>query len=125
MTLPETALPAAVDFLSGGGEMGSRIHAFDWSAHPLGPPATWPQSLKTSVSIILNSRHPMWIGWGPQISFLYNDAYLHVLGLESIRGRWAGPLPKSGPRSGTFAGLWRKRFSARARPPSSTMSSSL
>ncbi|HLK66238.1 MAG TPA: ATP-binding protein [Bryobacteraceae bacterium] len=61
--------------------MGARIRAFDWSAHPLGAPDKWPQSLKTAVSLILNSQHPMWIGWGEQISFLYNDAYLHVLGL--------------------------------------------
>src|SRR6185312_14123517 len=73
---------AATGFLSGGSEMGRRIRAFDWSTHPLGEPAAWPQSLKTAVGIILSSQHPMWIGWGPQISFLYNDAYLQVLGLD-------------------------------------------
>ena len=41
----------------------------------------WPQSLKTAVSLILNSQHPMWVGWGRDMAFLYNDAYLHVLGL--------------------------------------------
>jgi PAS domain-containing protein len=69
------------DFLSGGGEMGRLIREFDWSAHPLGRASEWPQSLKTAISLILNSQHPMWIGWGPEMSFLYNDAYLHVLGL--------------------------------------------
>ncbi|MBV9505915.1 MAG: response regulator [Acidobacteriia bacterium] len=72
---------AGFDFLSGAGEMGRTIRAFDWSNHPLGDPNHWPQSLKTSVSLILNSQHPMWIGWGRQMWFLYNDAYLHVLGL--------------------------------------------
>ncbi|HZU25915.1 MAG TPA: hypothetical protein VFA04_10355, partial [Bryobacteraceae bacterium] len=67
------------DFLAGGGEMAARIRALDWSSTPLGPIGSWSQSLKTSVSLILSSRHPMWIGWGPEMTFLYNDAYLHVL----------------------------------------------
>ncbi|MBV8551111.1 MAG: PAS domain S-box protein [Acidobacteriaceae bacterium] len=67
-------------FLAGGGEMGARIRAFDWTSTPLGPIEFWSQSLKTSVGLILTSRHPMWIGWGPKMTFLYNDAYLHVLG---------------------------------------------
>ena len=68
------------DFLSGAGEMGKRIREFDWDRTPLGGVQSWPQSLKTSVSLILGSRHPMWIGWGPEMTFLYNDAYVHVLG---------------------------------------------
>jgi PAS domain S-box-containing protein len=68
------------NFLTGGGEMADLIRNFDWRTTPLGPIEDWPQSLKTSVSLILSSQHPMWIGWGPAISFLYNDAYLHVLG---------------------------------------------
>jgi PAS domain S-box-containing protein len=62
--------------------MGARIARFPWEHHQLGPLEAWPQSLKTAVSLILNSRHPMWVGWGRQMSFLYNDAYLHVLGLS-------------------------------------------
>lgn len=75
-----TLARARTGFLAGGGEMGARIRDFDWSATPLGPIQSWPQSLKTSVNLILSSRHPMWIGWGPEATFLYNDAYLHVLG---------------------------------------------
>jgi PAS domain S-box-containing protein len=72
--------PAKTGFLSGAGEMGSRILAHDWSRTRLGPIECWPLTLKTSVSLILGSRHPMWIGWGPEMTFLYNDAYVHVLG---------------------------------------------
>ncbi len=75
-----TDTKARPEFLLGGGEMGARIRAFDWAGTPLGPIEFWPQSLKTSISLILTSRHPMWIGWGPEMTFLYNDAYLHVLG---------------------------------------------
>ncbi|WP_334164630.1 PAS domain-containing sensor histidine kinase [Phenylobacterium sp.] len=68
------------DFLLGGGEMGERLRAHDWSASPLGPPEAWPQSLRTAVSIMLNSGHPMFVAWGPELGFLYNDAYSQILG---------------------------------------------
>ncbi len=61
--------------------MGRRIREFDWSKTPLGAIESWPLSLRTSVSLMLNSQHPMWIGWGPEITFLYNDAYVRVLSL--------------------------------------------
>jgi signal transduction histidine kinase/FixJ family two-component response regulator len=66
-------------FLDGGGEMGGLIRDFAWSRTPLGPVETWPQSLKTSVSLMLSSQHAIWIGWGPDATFLYNDAYIQVL----------------------------------------------
>src|SRR5690349_1862089 len=67
-------------FLTGGSELTALIESKDWRATPLGPIDSWPQSLKTSVNLILNSRHPMWIGWGSEMTFLYNDAYVAVLG---------------------------------------------
>jgi CheY-like chemotaxis protein len=69
----------APDWLAGGGVLGQLIRKHDWSRTPLGPIDCWPQSLKTSVNLILNSQHPMWVGWGPDATFLYNDAYIHVL----------------------------------------------
>ena len=59
--------------------MGQRIRELDWSATPLGPIDRWPQSLKTSVSLILSAQMPMWIGWGAEMRFFYNDAYIDVL----------------------------------------------
>ncbi|MGO9388762.1 response regulator [Rhodoblastus sp.] len=67
-------------FLAGGGEMGARLRAFDWESTSLGPPETWPQSLKTSVRIMLTSRQPIWIGWGPDLLFFYNDPYKAIIG---------------------------------------------
>ncbi len=63
-----------------GSELGRLISAFDWSRTPLGPLDQWPQSLRTAVHLVLDSRHPMWMGWGPAATFLYNDAYVQVLG---------------------------------------------
>lgn len=69
-------------FLTAPGELGKRIQAYDWARTPLGPIGQWPQSLKTAISLMLSSRQPMWIGWGPDATFLYNDAYIDVLGQE-------------------------------------------
>jgi signal transduction histidine kinase len=71
---------AIPEFLSGGGEMGQRIREFDWSATPLGPVHTWPQSLRTCVRIMLTSRQPIWISWGKEHIKLYNDPYKAIVG---------------------------------------------
>ena len=79
----EASRPAAASgqWLAGGGQLGKLIREHDWSKTPLGAIDNWPQSLRISVNLMLNSRHPMWIGWGPEMTFLYNDAYISVLSL--------------------------------------------
>jgi PAS domain S-box-containing protein len=85
---------------SGGGELGRLIRSLDWSQTPLGPIDRWPQSLKTSVSLILSSQHPMWIGWGPDATFLYNDAYIPVLSLAKH------PWALGRPAAEVWAEIW-------------------
>ena len=83
MTLQsKTVLTPTFDFLSGGGEMGALMRAHDWSNSFLGQPDTWPSSLKTSLRLVLTSRHPMFIWWGPNLLQFYNDAYRETLGPE-------------------------------------------
>jgi PAS domain S-box-containing protein len=60
--------------------MAARMRAFDWSTSALGAPDEWPESLRTAVRICLTSRFPMILWWGPELRFLYNDAYLPLLG---------------------------------------------
>jgi PAS domain S-box-containing protein len=67
-------------FLSGGGAMGKLIRAKDWTGTVLGAPETWPQSLRTAVSIVLNSRFPMFVWWGSDLITIYNDAYVPIAG---------------------------------------------
>ena len=67
------------DFLMYGGEMASRIRAMDWSGTSLGEPSGWPPVLKMALRIVLNSRQPMFIWWGPELLNLYNDAYQSIL----------------------------------------------
>jgi PAS domain S-box-containing protein len=69
-------------FLSGGGEMGALMRAHDWSSSSLGLPASWPQSLRTVVRLMLNTEHPMYVWWGPDGACLYNDAYSKSIGPE-------------------------------------------
>jgi PAS domain S-box-containing protein len=67
-------------FLVGGGELGALMRDYDWTATPLGSPDGWPRSLKTAVRIMLTSRQPIWLGWGPELTYLYNDAYKSIIG---------------------------------------------
>ena len=84
MTSPAAAKPPLA-FLQGGGEMGERMRAFDWSTS-LGPPQTWPAQLKTAVRLLLSARQPMLLWWGPQLIQFYNDAYVRLLEPERHPG---------------------------------------
>jgi hypothetical protein len=73
---------AGTSFLAGGGHMGVLMRAHDWSCSPLGHPDAWPSSLRTVVDLLLQSRFPMFVAWGPELGFLYNDPYAEILGAK-------------------------------------------
>jgi signal transduction histidine kinase len=89
------------EFLSGGGEMGRRIREYNWAATPLGPVESWPQSLRTCIRIMLDSRQPIWIGWGKDLIKLYNDPYIAIVG-----GKHPGALGM--PASVVWKAIWRE-----------------
>ena len=60
--------------------MGALIRAYDWATTPLGASQYWPQSLKTAIRIMLLSRQPIWIGWGDDLTYFYNDPYQSIIG---------------------------------------------
>ena len=72
-------------FLAGGGEVGALMRRHDWSASPLGDPSTWPQSLRSVVGLLLGSKFPMFVAWGGDLGFLYNDPYAQILGAKHPR----------------------------------------
>ncbi len=72
--------PTADDLFDGGGNLGRLMAATDWAATPMGPVAGWSQSLRAAVRIVLSSRYPMLLLWGPQFTQLYNDAYSALIG---------------------------------------------
>lgn len=68
-------------FLTGGGEAARMIREKDWSRHPLGPPDTWPDTLRVSLGLVLNSPESMILAWGPDdLHFFFNDTYFPLLG---------------------------------------------
>lgn len=85
--------------------MGERMRALDWTKTPLGPASAWPQSLKTIVRVMLDSRYAMWMLWGPDLTFFCNDAYLPTVGMKRdwVLGArsdkvWEEIWPDIGPR---------------------------
>jgi hypothetical protein len=70
----------ASDFLTGTGAMGDRLRDHDWSASPLGPLKTWPQVLRLTLSLVLQSKFPAFVVWGLELISFYNDAYRPLLG---------------------------------------------
>ncbi|HTD27807.1 MAG TPA: hypothetical protein VK660_00300, partial [Xanthomonadaceae bacterium] len=83
MSTDATATPSsdlATRIFAGKGELAALIRARDWASTPLGPIDSWPQSLRTAVSICLGSRHPIVLWWGPERWMFYNDAYRPMLG---------------------------------------------
>lgn len=68
------------DLFAGASEMHERCRAADWRATPLGPVSAWSQSLRTTVSTMLASRHPMLLWWGPELVQIFNDGYLPSFG---------------------------------------------
>src|SRR5688572_21519826 len=97
MTRPE-------DCLAGGGEMGAMMRAVDWSVTPLGPVADWPQSLRTIISTMLESRFAMVVAWGPEFRFFYNDRYRPVLGKTKHPTALGAPAEQTFPEAWPFIG---------------------
>jgi signal transduction histidine kinase len=68
----------APGWVRAGGALGRLVRELDWANTPLGPFEEWPQSLKTVVRVMLTSRFAMWMSWGPELTFLYNDDYARM-----------------------------------------------
>jgi PAS domain-containing protein len=65
----------AAPLFAGGGELSELVRTFDWAATPLGAISTWPQSLRTTVGLLLRSPVPIVLLWGEDGVMIYNDAY--------------------------------------------------
>ncbi|MGW0363365.1 SpoIIE family protein phosphatase [Streptomyces sp. NPDC002990] len=85
---------------AGDDEVGRDLAVVDWAATPLGPPGGWPQSLQTAVSILLSSRFPMWMAWGPELTFFCNAAYRR----DTLGRKYPWALGR--PASEVWAEIW-------------------
>ncbi|MBW4581044.1 MAG: response regulator [Tildeniella nuda ZEHNDER 1965/U140] len=72
--------PAVAQIFAGNSEMAGLMRSLDWSQTPLGAVETWAQSLRSALSICLNSRFPIAIYWGKDCLLLYNDAWRPIVG---------------------------------------------
>jgi signal transduction histidine kinase len=88
------------EWLVDGGKMGELIRSMDWSKSPLGPIESWPQSLRTTVSLCLASNFPISLAWGPKHVQIYNDGYWPICGEKHPQSMgqdftecWAAPWP--------------------------------
>jgi PAS domain S-box-containing protein len=72
LTKKKTAASARI---IGTGEMAELTRSFDWVSTPLGPVDKWSDTLVTTVNLLLASRHPMFLWWGPDLIQFYNDGY--------------------------------------------------
>jgi PAS domain S-box-containing protein len=79
--------------------MGALIRAFDWTSTPIGPPDSWPESLRTMVGVVLANPFPMLIWWGRELRHLYNDAYRPMLGAKH-------PASLGQPASEVWPEIW-------------------
>ena len=73
------------DVFIGDSEAARLMRAHDWASTPLGPVAGWASTLKLALGLLLTSRFEMWLGWGEDIAFFYNDAYRPTLGTKHPR----------------------------------------
>ena len=86
--------------LRGGGEMGALMRSIDWARTAVGPVEKWPQSLRTALSILLETGFPMYIAWGPDFTQFYNDGYRPILGSTKH------PAAMGASTRETFAEIW-------------------
>ena len=95
-----TAESGSSTVLSGGGEMGALMRSIDWSTTAVGPVDAWPQSLRTALSILLETGFPMYIAWGREYTQFYNDGYRPILGSTKH------PMAMGAGTRETFAEIW-------------------
>lgn len=83
-----------------GGQVGTDLQAVDWDRTPLGPPETWPRSLRAALRIVLQSQFSMWMAWGPELTFFCNDAYRR----ETLRTKYPWALGR--PAREVWSEVW-------------------
>ncbi len=81
--------------------MADVIAGHDWRTSPIGPPERWPALLQTLVRIMLTSRFPMWLGWGDELTFFYNEAYAR----DTLGGKHPWALGR--PAAVVWSEIWQ------------------
>ncbi|BDT58959.1 hypothetical protein MasN3_24530 [Massilia varians] len=101
---PSAAAPplsTAAPFAPDGAPLAPLLLAQDWSRSPLGDPRTWPEPLRLSATLLLDSAAPAWLAWGEDLALVYNDACARSLGERH-------PQALGAPLAQAWAGCWRQ-----------------
>ncbi len=104
--MPDDDATGAETLFVGFSELALRMREVDWRSLGVGSPDGWPQSVRAIIRMMLTSRYAMWMGWGPELTFFYNDAYAgmtlgakHPWALGKRADQvWAEIWPDIGPR---------------------------
>jgi PAS domain S-box-containing protein len=90
--------------IPGKGEMADRIRAFPWETTCLGAIDTWCSEIVSAVNLMLSLPGIAAVFLGPDLSLLYNDAYIPILGGkhpqalgQHAREVWSEAWPILGP----------------------------
>ncbi|HEY8618044.1 PAS domain-containing protein, partial [Phenylobacterium sp.] len=73
----------------------------EWESSSLGAPATWPPLLKAYLRLLVEAQQPMFIAWGSDLTFIYNDEYAPILGIKH-------PNAFGRPFSQVWADIWEQ-----------------
>ena len=88
---PEPLNAGSLAVVAPTGAARQLIEARDWTATPVGPQAQWPDALRMALNLILNSPESMFLAWGPELTFFFNDAYTPILG-PRLSGAMGAPM---------------------------------
>ncbi|MCW2814860.1 MAG: histidine kinase [Nocardioides sp.] len=88
------------EVLAAEGDVGRALLDVDWSTTPLGDPDTWSPSLRSAVRIMLTSKFSMWMAWGPDLTFMCNDAYRR----DTLGAKYPWALGR--PASEVWSEIW-------------------
>ncbi len=78
--------------VTAGSATGLLAREVDWAATPLGVPSTWPTALRVTVEMCFNTRFPVLVTWGPELTMIYNDGYRDCLGSDKHPGAMGAPV---------------------------------
>lgn len=84
--------------------MGALTRTFNWHETRLGAPESWPQSLRTTLGLLLHSAFPMFLFWGEDLICFYNDAYRPSLGTNGKHPALGKPGKEVWPEIWDFIG---------------------
>jgi PAS domain S-box-containing protein len=88
------------ELLAASGEVGRHMATVDWASTPVGVPSLWPESLISVIRLMMGSRFPMWMAWGPDLTFFCNNAYRRT----TLGNKYPWALGK--PASDVWAEVW-------------------